>query len=220
MKPLLSEAGGCGRAGRGRVRGRARWRSRGAHSRARGRRRLDVESLRQAGRDRRGEVQPVPWVCRCRSAGSPNPRARRGTSTSRHGLAGEMPALYQHRAAAEREQARRPRASSSTLPMSCRAGSRPPAGSGSARRRAAISSRFSGVDRRRIDQRAPPLATMTGSTTSGIAGRARRSPGDRLDDRRVVQHAGLDRVGADVVEHDSICWRTKSGGIGRTPKTP
>ena len=33
-------------------------------------------------------------------------------------------------------------------------------------------------------------------------GALRKHRGHRLDHRRIVQHAGLDRIGADIVEHD------------------
>ena len=49
--------------------------------------------------------------------------------------------------------------------------------------------------------RSPPLATITGSTTRCGRSKAPDRRGDRLDDRGVRQHAGLDRVGADVADH-------------------
>ena len=49
-------------------------------------------------------------------------------------------------------------------------------------------------------RRAPELATITGSTTSGTSRPAERR-GDCLDDLRGEQHPGLDRISADVVEH-------------------
>ena len=44
---------------------------------------------------------------------------------------------------------------------------------------------------------------MTGSTTSGTSGaRAASTAATASITAGVVQHAGLDRVGADIVEHD------------------
>ncbi len=65
-----------------------------------------------------------------------------------------------------------------------------------------ISSRFSASTASGSISRAPPLAAITGSTTSGRpAARCAQYCGERFDYRGIVQHAGFDRVGADIVEH-------------------
>ena len=69
---------------------------------------------------------------------------------------------------------------------------------------------------------APPFATITGSTHQRHHRRPFRQHGrDGVDHPGIVQHAGLDGVGADIVEHDfDLLADEIAGAIGRTPWTP
>ena len=84
----------------------------------------------------------------------------------------------------ERPRARTPRAGSASRPSR--------AGTAARRAAATASSRRS---------RAPELAIITGSTTSGTRCAARGTSATVSIDRRAEEHPGLRRVDADVVEH-------------------
>ena len=184
----------------------ARWRSRAGHRRGPGRpRSRRPEPLGQARSDRRGEgaagamgmagreprALPDPSAC-SRSRARPRPsrpeRCPPLTSTARQPSASRL-------SPAARISAMLPIVAPHRISASGKFGVRM-----SAR---AISSRFKPSSASGSISRAPPLATMTGSTTSGMpAARSLQHGGDRLDHRQIVQHAGLDRIGADIVEHD------------------
>ena len=64
-------------------------------------------------------------------------------------------------------------------------------------------------------RRWPPLATITGSTTSGTPGACFfRDGATDVDHLGAVQHAGLERIGADVGQHD-LDLLGDEGGIDR-----
>ena len=164
-------------------------------------------------------MQPVPWVWRLSMRASSKRSPCRVTSRSTR-VAREMPALDQHRpapsassiSAARRMSASSPIGKPASVSASGRFGVSTVA-TGAALSRSAVSAS-------RQQQACPPLATITGSTTSGTPARAAESRGDRLDHRGVVQHAGLDRIGADVASTTSICWRMKAGSTGRRRRRP
>ena len=152
-------------------------------------------------------VQPVPWVWRV-------------------SIRGPRSAVRRRRSSAGRRPVRRQRGRPSSAPPWRRA-SAEPRRRGADRRwcatarpvRAAasgalgVSSAASGSARRAgrsqrvgLEQRRAAVGAITGSTTSGTPA-APGIVGDRLDRRGRAEHAGLDRVGADVLQH-----RARLGG--------
>ena len=98
---------------------RARWRSRAGRSHGRGRRRSSTSRpWARPAAIAEASVQPVPWVWRVAIRGlSQTLSTGGGHQHVRHGFPGEMPALDQHRPAAEREQASPAARISATLPI-------------------------------------------------------------------------------------------------------
>ncbi len=197
-------AGARGRAAHGRGRSRGRSGSRAGHIRAPARPRPDRHALREAGGDRGGErAAGAVGVAAVDPRALPECAVRPRSPARRTPCRRQVPALQQHRAAAQLEQRLGralhrgeavDRAARHRISASGRLGV-----STAAR---GTSKRFSASIAPASISGAPPFATMTGSTTSGIAARALgKHRRDGLDHRRIVQHAGLDRVGADIVEH-------------------
>ena len=161
-------------------------------------------------------VQPVPWVWRVRSPRGLEPaRARRRQQQVGALVTAEVATLQQHAAGAEAQQPGRHRGH---LERSAAGGSaqqgrglgqvgRDQAGqrhepSRSARRR------------RRCSSRSPPLATMTGSSTTQRGFHARRPRPRRCDHLGGAEHADLDRATPRSREDRIDLRRTKSGVDG------
>ena len=158
-------------------------------------------------------MQPVPWVWRVESSRAfPYTSASFGHQHVRYSLPGKVPSLDQYRPAAEGKQ---------DLPGSAHLGGvadRSTAQNFSFRQ---IRGEYFGagdqqllqpIERDGIDQPCAALGDHDGIDDERDAGGAfAQRGGNRLDDQQIVQHACLDCIGPDVVEHDLDLLANKIG---------
>ncbi len=182
--------------------GRGRWRRR----RRRGRRSTAASSAAPRASPAaiaEASVQPVPCVCVLAMRGAAQlvdvmPVVEQVDDV----VAGQVAALDQHRLRTERVQAQR-RLAGGGERVHLVAGQR--RGLGRVRRQqvgaAAGATRAPPPRRSASSSVLPLLAIITGSTTTAGGRCAREGVDDRADHVDAAEHAGLDRVGADVAEH-------------------
>ena len=168
-------------------------------------------------------VQPVPCVFLvAMRAAAKRTVAVAVTRRSALSAAFAVAALHQHGLGARARAGARPGGPSRLRSSACGASS-----SAAASGRFGVTTSASGTSFVRIastasgvSRRSPDVATITGSSTTGVGGDATRPLRHGFDDRGIAEHADLHRADSEVGEHRIHLRRTKAGGTSRTALTP